>query len=115
MSNNFNMSFDPATKEQFAKVVGEYGLTVPQAFKLFANQVIKTGLSSELIDVLHALIHDTPLPAKYKDRQLTGNLKAYRECHLRPDLLLAYQSDDEAVRLITIDNHNNLFKTLSNR
>ncbi|ANB92094.1 hypothetical protein MOVS_09045 [Moraxella ovis] len=38
------MSFDPTAKEQFAKVVGEYGLTVPQAFKLFANQVIKTGV-----------------------------------------------------------------------
>lgn len=25
-------------------MVGEYGLTVPQAFKLFANQVIKTGV-----------------------------------------------------------------------
>lgn len=36
------MSFDPVVKQQFAEVLAEYGLTIPQAFKLFANQVIKT-------------------------------------------------------------------------
>lgn len=44
MSNNFNMSFDPATRQEFAKILADYGLTVPQAFKLFANQVVKTGV-----------------------------------------------------------------------
>lgn len=44
MSNNFNMSFDPITRQQFADVLADYGLTVPQAFKLFANQVVKTGV-----------------------------------------------------------------------
>ena len=42
MSGNFNMSFDPAVKQQFAEILADYGLTVPQAFKLFANQVVKT-------------------------------------------------------------------------
>ncbi|TNG95055.1 type II toxin-antitoxin system RelB/DinJ family antitoxin [Testudinibacter sp. TR-2022] len=42
MSANFNMNFDPTVKRQFAEIVAGYGLTVPQAFKLFANQVIKT-------------------------------------------------------------------------
>lgn len=41
-STNFNMSFDPVLKQQFAEVVEGYGLTVPQAFKLLANQVIRT-------------------------------------------------------------------------
>ncbi|MFC0821218.1 type II toxin-antitoxin system RelB/DinJ family antitoxin [Moraxella marmotae] len=44
MSNNFNMSFDPNVRKEFAAVLSEYGLTVPQAFKLFANQVVKTGV-----------------------------------------------------------------------
>lgn len=43
-SGNFNMSFDPATRQEFANVLADYGLTVPQAFKLFANQVIRTGV-----------------------------------------------------------------------
>ncbi len=43
-AKNFNMSFDEEVKKQFADVVVEYGLTVPQAFRLFANQAIKTGV-----------------------------------------------------------------------
>lgn len=43
MSSNFNMSFDPATRQAFGELVADYGLTIPQAFKLFANQSIKTG------------------------------------------------------------------------
>ena len=42
MSGNFNMSFDPKVRQEFADVLSGYGLTVPQAFKLFANQVSKT-------------------------------------------------------------------------
>lgn len=43
-SNNFNMKLDPVMKAQFAEVVAGYGLTIPQAFKLFANQAIHTGV-----------------------------------------------------------------------
>lgn len=42
MSKNFNMRFDPKTKEQLSDVLAAYGLSIPQAFRLFANQVIKT-------------------------------------------------------------------------
>lgn len=38
------MNFDSVTRQAFADVLSGYGLTVPQAFKLFANQVIKTGV-----------------------------------------------------------------------
>lgn len=67
------------------------------------------------IDVLHALINGLPVPEKYDDHTLKGNLKMYRECHLKPDLLLAYQVTDDSVKLIAIDNHNKLFKILNNR
>ncbi|WP_416190428.1 type II toxin-antitoxin system mRNA interferase toxin, RelE/StbE family [Neisseria sp. CCUG17229] len=56
-----------------------------------------------------------PVPEKYDDHALKGNLKIYRECHLNPDLLLAYQITDDSVKIVAIDNHNNLFKILSNR
>ena len=36
---------------------------------------------------------------KYRDHQLTGNLKDYRECHIRPDLLLLYWIKDNEVKL----------------
>ncbi len=55
-SSNFNMKLDPVMKEQFAQVVAGYGLTVPQAFKLFANQAIHTGV--------------LPLSFDYRSREL---------------------------------------------
>ncbi|WP_230479019.1 type II toxin-antitoxin system YafQ family toxin [Kingella kingae] len=45
------------------------------------------------------LIHDEPMEAKYRDHQLTGNLKDYRECHIRPDLLLLYWVEDNEVKV----------------
>lgn len=41
-STNFNMRLDRETKEQLEAILNEYGLTVPQAFKMFAHQVIRT-------------------------------------------------------------------------
>ena len=32
-----------------------------------------------------------PLPAKLRDHALTGNWKDYRDCHVRPDLVLIYR------------------------
>lgn len=81
----------------------------------FDKDLKNLGLMPELIDVLHALINDLVVPEKYRDHVLQGNLKKYRECHLKPDVLLAYQITDDSIILIAIDNHNNLFKLLSNR
>ena len=81
----------------------------------FDKDLKTIGLMAELNDVLHALINNTPIPAQYRDHALQGNLSPYRECHLKPDLLLAYQLTDDAVKLIAIDNHNNLFKTLKKK
>lgn len=81
----------------------------------FEKDLKSRGLSAALIDVLHALIHNEPLPEKYRDHSLRGGLQKYRECHIAPDLLLAYTVDEDTVYLIALDNHNNLFKTLSKR
>lgn len=68
MSNNFNMSFDPATRQAFGELVADYGLTIPQAFKLFANQSIKTGAL--------ALSFDWRADQQATDRTLTPNAQA---------------------------------------
>lgn len=81
----------------------------------FFRDLKKHGLLSELVDALHYLINCEPLPDKYKDHQLTGNLKQYRECHIKPDLLLAYVVKDDILILVALDNHNNLFKILGKK
>lgn len=46
---------------------------------------------TKLIEVLDLLSKDVELPVKYKDHQLIGKLKDFRECHIEPDWLLVYQ------------------------
>lgn len=60
MSNNFNMNFDATTRQQFADVLADYGLTVPQAFKLFANQVVKTGVVPLSFDWRNSQVERVP-------------------------------------------------------
>lgn len=39
---NFNMRLDTDLKDQVTPILENYGLTMPQAFKLFLNQIAKT-------------------------------------------------------------------------
>lgn len=54
---------------------------------------------TKLVTVLDLLASDEPMPQKYKDHQLTGNLHDFRECHIEPDWLLMYQIFDNELIL----------------
>ncbi len=61
------------------------------------------------IDVVYNLLCDVKLAEKYKDHQLAGKLKEFRECHIKPDLLLIYMVDDHTLKLVDIGSHSELF------
>lgn len=64
----------------------------------------------QLIEVLYKLLNDEVLPEKYRDHLLSGDWDGYRECHVKPDLLLIYkQSDDDTLRLARFGSHSELF------
>jgi len=64
-------------------------------FKKEYKQSKKQGKDmGNALDVIRMLANDVPLPEKYRDHQLTGNLKAFRECHITPDWLLVYRKTD---------------------
>ena len=52
------------------------------------------------------------LESKHKNHELKGKLQGIRECHIKPDLLLLYQIDEEnkTLFLINIGSHSELFK-----
>ena len=57
-----------------------------------AKRMKKRGKDmSKLSIALNLLAGRKPMPERYFDHQLTGNLKDFRECHLEPDWLLVYQ------------------------
>ncbi|PHS19638.1 MAG: type II toxin-antitoxin system mRNA interferase toxin, RelE/StbE family [Kangiella sp.] len=65
----------------------------------------------ELELVVDSLIRHKVLPEKYRDHELSGNMKSIRECHVRPDtLLLYYVVDDKGVlKLYEIGSHSDVF------
>lgn len=78
--------------------------------KALTKELKQNALNSALIEVLFYLLNDKPLPEKYRDHRLTGDLKAFRECHIKPDLLLIYQSDNEKLVLVDLGSHSDLFR-----
>lgn len=56
------------------------------------------------------LAQDQPLPEDCKDHVLIGDWKGYRECHLKPDLLLIYRkAEPEVLRLARLGSQSELF------
>jgi len=60
--------------------------------------------------VLTALATDWPLAARYREHGLSSDWVGYRECHIKPDLLLIYRkSDTYTLRLARLGSHSELF------
>jgi mRNA interferase YafQ len=71
----------------------------------------KTGKTLEalLTSVIADLANDQTLAVKFRDHALTGDWKAHRDCHIRPDLVLIYQKPDETtLRLVRLGSHSEL-------
>lgn len=56
------------------------------------------------------LAADKPLPAKNRDHGLGGNWSGYRECHLKPDVLLIYRKPEGVLQLVRLGSHSELFR-----
>lgn len=68
-------------------------------------------LEGELAAVLDALAADAALDARRRDHALSGDWTGYRECHIRPDLLLIYRKvGDDVLRVARLGSHSELFK-----
>lgn len=55
---------------------------------------------NELKNVLNILAEGNILPEKYRDHSLTGDWKGFRECHIQPDWLLIYRTNEDRLELI---------------
>ncbi len=66
-------------------------------------------VEAKLLAVLKLLIADLPLPEANRDHPLTGPWKDFRDCHVRPDLVLIYQKVPGVLRLVRLGSHSELF------
>ncbi|MDE2720793.1 type II toxin-antitoxin system YafQ family toxin [Candidatus Palauibacter polyketidifaciens] len=63
-------------------------------------------LDTILAGVVEALANDRPLEPRHHDHALSGEWRDFRDCHLKPDLLLIYQkSGADILRLVRLGSH----------
>ena len=84
-------------------VSNKYSISWTTKFKKDYKKVQSRGMDMGLIDRVISLIaegtNQKELDEKYRDHQLTGNWKGFRECHILPDWLLIYRLDDDVLVL----------------
>lgn len=70
----------------------------------------RATLDADLGPVLAALANDTALEPRYRDHDLSGDWAGYRDCHVKPDLVLIYRKPDATtVRLARLGSHSEIF------
>jgi mRNA interferase YafQ len=90
----------------------EFANAFKKDFKLAKKQPRYAATIDELLEsALQFLLNDEALPEKFYDHPLSGTWYGYRDCHLKPDLVLIYkQTDDNILRLARLGSHSHLFK-----
>ena len=90
----------------------EYKLVLSSSFKKDYKLIKKQGKDISLLDeIVPVLLSGTKLPAKYKDHELKGDWKGFRELHIQPDWLLIYtKNKTELILTLTrTGSHSDLF------
>ncbi len=80
-------------------------------FKADLKRISRSGRykAEDVLEVVSKLANDKPLPERYRDHALTGDWKSFRDCHIKPDLVLIYQKpDDERLLLVRLGSHSEL-------
>ena len=66
-------------------------------------------LDARLMSIMQALASDQPLEVPHRDHALSGTWSDFRDCHVKPDLVLIYQKPDAAtLRLVRLGSHSEL-------
>ncbi len=78
-------------------------------FKRESKGQHKATLEETLFPILEQLACDEILQLRLRDHALTGPYKTFRDCHVKPDLVLIYQKPDPStLRLIPLGSHSEL-------
>ena len=90
-----------------------YTVKFTTVFKKSYKLMRKRGLDLSLLDnVIDKLRQGITLEAKYRDHELSGNFKGFRECHIKSDWLLVYLIENDILTLTLVDTgmHSDIFK-----
>lgn len=76
----------------------------------FKRDFKKVGtFESAFVEALYKLANDEILPERFCDHALTGEWKDFRDCHIRPDLILIYRKQNtDKLQLVRLGSHSEL-------
>lgn len=86
----------------------EYASQFKKDFKKIAKLPIPDVV--EVGHVIKQLQLGETLAEKYVDHALSGNWQGYRDCHIKPDLVLIYKVDSPSLKLARIGTHSEIFR-----
>ena len=79
-------------------------------YKREAKGLHRATLDATLMAILLALAEDQVLDPRHRDHDLSGEWAGYRDCHVKPDLVLIYRKPDaDSLRLARLGSHSELF------
>lgn len=82
-------------------------------FKKDLKLAKKRGCNIELLkEVVDTLAREQKPDDKYRDHELSGDYRGFRECHIEPDWLLIYRIDKNTIELFLFrtGTHSDLFR-----
>lgn len=85
----------------------KYSKKFKRDVKKFAHQKVNM---QAIRDVIDCLLKQVVLEEKHCDHPLGGNWISHRECHVKPDILLIYKTNEEHLFLERVGSHSELFK-----
>ena len=85
----------------------EYSAQFKKDFKKITKRSIPDVL--EVGGVISMLQRDQLLDDKHVDHPLIGNWQGFRDCHVKPDLVLIYKVSGGVLQLARIGSHSELF------
>ncbi|WRF79809.1 type II toxin-antitoxin system YafQ family toxin [Helicobacter pylori] len=80
-------------------------------FKKDFKKLVKNGFDDSVLNEV-ILRKKEPLSPPFKDHALRGVWKPYRECHIKPDVLLVYLVKDDELIFLRLGSHSELFYKL---
>ncbi|OEF16183.1 type II toxin-antitoxin system YafQ family toxin [Aliivibrio logei] len=88
-----------------------YNLEYSTQFKKDFKKITKMPISDiiEVGNIISKLQRNETLDPKNVDHSLTGNWSGFRDCHIKPDLVLIYRIFNGQLQLARIGSHSDLF------
>lgn len=87
-------------------------IVMSNRFRRDLRLAARRGYNFELLDeIVNKLARRELLPEKNRDHALSGDYAGCRECHIAPDWLLVYQTEDKELilYLMRTGSHSDLF------